>query len=716
MNKQLNLLTILVIFICIILIAFSKYLHHVEAKEAFNNYVNNLESNIRHEYEHRLEENIDAAIIFIESSEKSIYKLYRGIMNLELEKILQELNTLPTKKTSTYIKEYKNEFIKLSLKASNDSIRKSFEINAKTYYISVSDKKLKEKLISSLRDFLYRNSAIEHNYLWVNKILDFKGGDNYAISLIHPKSKAVEGMLLSTNRQDSKKNSPFIKELEGINKNKEIYFEYFLREINKNETVKLLVYSKLYEKKNWLISMGIPLSDLEKIIQEKSFESKIRYKENSNRILLIDIAIISLIIMMFFLLRNKVLNYFKLNQDLKQEVDEKLKMVLKEIEEKKILEKEKSYKQMLLESVINSSVDLIFYKDYKNSNGKYIGCNESFEKFVGKRKEEIIGHTDIELFGPKLGELFREKDLDVIAQKQDVSTDDWVTYPNNEKVFLHTRKSLLKDNDKNTIGILGLSRDMTIKYNYELSQKEKIELEKKKQEQIIQQQAKLATMGEMIANITHQWRQPLANLNGLYLNMELDFNSQNLNRKLFDDYLLKMEDITMYLSSTITDFSDFFKIDKEKVKFDIKEVLSKSHSMMYWSFKKSSINLSLNIKEGIIIESYPSELMQVVFTILNNAKDAFEGQLINNKYIIISLYKKDNYILLEFEDNAGGIKEEFINKIFDPYFTTKHKSKGTGLGLSIAKSVIEKSFQGKLNVENKNNGTLFTIKLHCEYL
>lgn len=250
---------------------------------------------------------------------------------------------------------------------------------------------------------------------------------------------------------------------------------------------------------------------------------------------------------------------------------------------------------------------------------------------------------------------------------------------------------------------------------YAFYKKEKVEFVKNQQEQIIQQQAKMATMGEMIANIAHQWRQPLANLNGLYLNMELDYNSKKLNKKVFDNYLLQMEDTTMYLSKTINDFTGFLKINKEKVEFDITDVLEKSHSMMHRVLNKKKIKLILNIKKNISIKAYPSELMQVIFTIINNSKDAFEGQSIDDKFIRISLCQKDESIFLSFEDNAGGIKKAIFPKIFEPYFTTKEKLQGTGLGLYIAKSVITKSFQGELNVENIKNGVLFTIELPKEH-
>ena len=141
-------------------------------------------------------------------------------------------------------------------------------------------------------------------------------------------------------------------------------------------------------------------------------------------------------------------------------------------EDDKIINKKNSYQKMILNSVVNSSTDLIFYKDYKTEDGRYIGCNDSFGKLVGKTKEEIIGKNDIELFGEEVGNFFRNKDKEVIDNKVAISNEEWVTYPDGEKVLLDTHKSLLKDPKGNIIGLLGMSRNITAEYNYKTTLEE----------------------------------------------------------------------------------------------------------------------------------------------------------------------------------------------------------------------------------------------------
>ena len=233
----------------------------------------------------------------------------------------------------------------------------------------------------------------------------------------------------------------------------------------------------------------------------------------------------------------------------------------------------------------------------------------------------------------------------------------------------------------------------------------------KDKDAMINQQHKLAEMGEMIANISHQWRQPLANLNGILVNLDYEYEHNRLNKSRFNSYLNEAEELTTYMSNTIQDFSNFFNPKKEKEYFSIKELLFDTYNLLSGSLESEQISLEIKCEKDIKITSYKSELMQIVLTIICNAKDAYILNNIKNGKIIISLFENDGYILLGIQDNAGGIDENIINNIFDPYFSTKEKSQGTGLGLYIANTIVTQSLNGKLSVQNEKNGAKFTIKL-----
>jgi signal transduction histidine kinase len=258
---------------------------------------------------------------------------------------------------------------------------------------------------------------------------------------------------------------------------------------------------------------------------------------------------------------------------------------------------------------------------------------------------------------------------------------------NNSIKWLIFNSSL--DINKNIL--IGTIQDITI-------QKEK-ERENINKERIFSQQAKMASMGEMIENIAHQWRQPLSTIStsatGLLLQKDLDI----LSDETMVESLKRINHTTQFLSTTIDDFRNFFKLEKEKTTFLFNELFDKTLRIVYTQADNSNITFIKNIND-IKITSYENELMQVIINLLNNAKDALIGNKINNKLIFIDCYKKGNKTVIGIKDNAGGVANNIIDKIFEPYFTTKYKSNGTGIGLYMSHEIISKHMKGNLNVEN----------------
>jgi signal transduction histidine kinase len=234
-----------------------------------------------------------------------------------------------------------------------------------------------------------------------------------------------------------------------------------------------------------------------------------------------------------------------------------------------------------------------------------------------------------------------------------------------------------------------------------------IEKEKKSQEVILDKQNKFVAMGEMISTIAHQWRQPLSEINGVVLNMDLDYHRKKLSSKKFNAYMKEMSDVHAYLDSTVNDFINFFNHDKEVTSFFIMDVINHMKRLILIS-RKENVRFSLSV-ENIEIEGYQSELVQALLIVINNAIDA--GVIMNQQVLVfINIQKIDKEnLLIRIEDNAGGISPEILKKIFNPYFTTKHEFKGTGLGLYILKMIIEESIKGKVTIYNKNLGAMCEI-------
>jgi signal transduction histidine kinase len=242
-----------------------------------------------------------------------------------------------------------------------------------------------------------------------------------------------------------------------------------------------------------------------------------------------------------------------------------------------------------------------------------------------------------------------------------------------------------------------------------------IEEEKKKQEQMLVQQNKLASMGEMISVIAHQWRQPLSEINGVIISMELDYQKEKLSYTVFNNYLDDLEKTTSYMSNTIHDFMDFFKKNKKLEKFFISDIV-KNTLILLKNSTEHTIEIQYKSTQKIQLLTYKSELIQALLIVLNNAIEAcLENPKTDSKVILKTIIQKKN-LSIYIKDNGQGIDKEVLNKIYDPYFTTKHSSKGTGLGLYVLKMIIEQNMQGKIEIKTSLIGTtvILTIPLNCE--
>jgi len=242
--------------------------------------------------------------------------------------------------------------------------------------------------------------------------------------------------------------------------------------------------------------------------------------------------------------------------------------------------------------------------------------------------------------------------------------------------------------------------------------------ELKQKDQLIFQQSKMASMGEMIGNIAHQWRQPLNTISTCAsgIKFEKEFGI------LEDNRVVSTMDIivenTQFLSKTIDDFRNFFKSDKKEENFAIKPVVKRALKLLDASIKSHDIEIKEEyLEEEFYYKGLSNEFIQVIINILNNSRDAFESNHVDKRLIVISEKMKLHNYTLEIKDNAGSIPENIIDKIFDPYFTTKHKSQGTGIGLYMSHQIIVDHMQGnisarniRLDVNNKSyKGSCFTI-------
>ena len=248
--------------------------------------------------------------------------------------------------------------------------------------------------------------------------------------------------------------------------------------------------------------------------------------------------------------------------------------------------------------------------------------------------------------------------------------------------------------------------------NQTLEERVKEELNKNKQKQkVMFWQSRLASLGQMLANIAHQWRQPLTELNLTLYNMKKSSLSHKNNE--VQSFYLESKNIIKNMSNTIDDFTNFFNPNKEKNLFSVSNSINEAIQISERIVKDQNISIKLDVEE-ISLLGISNELTQIIINLLHNSKDAFVNNNILNREIKIMTKKRDDFIVINVIDNAGSIEEKNMEKVFEPYFTTKHTSSGTGLGLFMSKMICEQAFNGSIEFQNTQTGVIFSITIPLE--
>ncbi len=232
---------------------------------------------------------------------------------------------------------------------------------------------------------------------------------------------------------------------------------------------------------------------------------------------------------------------------------------------------------------------------------------------------------------------------------------------------------------------------------------------RREHEAMLMHQARLASMGEMIGNIAHQWRQPLNAISVILSRMHLKQQTGKLDTEFFNDAYTNASQLIQKMSKTIDDFRNFFSPNNQRDSFNLADVIRDTLELYEAAFEDKTINISLQMDVEKNIVGFKNEFSQVLINMLGNAKDAFTERNIHDGLITIRTTCSDDSVTIEVEDNAGGIAEALLERIFEPYFTTKEEGKGTGIGLYMSKVIIEEHMSGTLSVKNTRDGACFSI-------
>jgi len=269
------------------------------------------------------------------------------------------------------------------------------------------------------------------------------------------------------------------------------------------------------------------------------------------------------------------------------------------------------------------------------------------------------------------------------------------------RLILYNR-TLVKKVDEKTEDLMIL--------NSELEQRVEEELERRlSQEQMLLRQYRMASLGQMIDAIAHQWKQPLMNVNAVLMNIDREMEKPVPARAYIGKKTDEINALTDYMATTINDFRYLFKEKKEKVNISVHVLMEELLRIMHHSLRGTTIEI--DCEPEITVSGYKSELTQVMMILFSNARNALSQNKTKDPYIRVSVDQIDAYTIIRLEDNAGGVAVESIESIFEPYYTTNTTETCSGLGLYIAKIIIVHNMQGEISVQNQEEGACFTIKL-----
>ncbi|MCD8213805.1 MAG: PAS domain S-box protein [Campylobacter sp.] len=352
-------------------------------------------------------------------------------------------------------------------------------------------------------------------------------------------------------------------------------------------------------------------------------------------------------------------------------------------------------------------------------------CNETFCKMFGYKYNEIIGKScDIIQLSETAYMHFADIAFNKVIKNKALCLNYKLKHKNGKILWIRISGDSISVKEEVLWIVIDITKRVAMekklkesklkinRLNKTLNQevKNQLALIREKDEQL-QYQSRLVQMGEMLNMIAHQWRQPLGAISATTSFLSTSLMLNDFDKSSFLNEIDKIEKYAKHLSDTIDDFRNFFKLTKNKETTSLEELANMAINIVKPILQTKKIKIYTKYNCNTSFLTYKNEVSQVVLNLIKNSQDAFLENQITDCIIEISTYIQKSYFCLSIKDNAGGIKEEIMDKIFDLYFSTKHGKNGTGIGLYMSKIIIQDHCQGKLEARRIKNGSLFTIKL-----
>jgi len=593
-------------------------------------------------------------------------------------------------------------------------------------YLSVLQNQLKKETIETVKNLSYDKNG----YFWIN---DFK-----PTMIMHPYTPELNGKDLS-NFKDPNGKYLFNEMVKTAKENSQGFVKYYWPKPGEKNPQPKLSFVKSFDQWKWIIGTGVYIDDIDKIVQKKE---KLLMKHLHE--IISNTKIGKTGYLYIFSDEGKILVH--------PDSDFEGKSILNIINPKT--------SNSLFNDLVNASKTKsksLYYTWNKPSDKNnyiyekiswvehipkfkiYVGSSAYIDEFKESSRQvrnfiyvmTIIVLIALFIFSylffknllspiTKLSKLSVKVSNGDYSVRSDIKRDDEIGILSDQFNKMIDKTEQLVINLEDSVSKLKSSKEELYNLNSSLEHKVKEEVEKSnKHQQQIAEQSKMVQMGEMIGNIAHQWRQPLSVIStsatGILMQKEFDI--------LDDNTLVKsceaINTNAQYLSKTIDDFKNFIKGERRKSNFSVNSAINSFLNLVEGTIKSNAIDLVLNLQKDMKINGYENELIQCLINIFNNAKDALKDSKEDEKLIFITSYIEDENLIIQIKDNAKGIPSNVLPKIFEPYFTTKHKSQGTGLGLHMTYNLIVDGMNGNIQAENvtykyediQYKGAIFTITL-----
>ena len=372
---------------------------------------------------------------------------------------------------------------------------------------------------------------------------------------------------------------------------------------------------------------------------------------------------------------------------------------------------QRTKEQEILLSIFDKG-DAVLFKWNNDEHWSISSVSHSVEKLLGYKDKEFLSQDVV------YSECIHKEDLSRVTQELEEAISSHSYFFQHKPYRLITKEKKIKwvndytiivrdEMSDEIINFIGYLTDISalVELNDKLEKKVELGISKlRERDELLAEQSKLASMGEMIGAIAHQWRQPLNEIGIAIQNLKYDYEDGLVDKEFLKNFIEKNKEVVKFMSTTIDDFRNFYRVDKTKELFDVREAINSTLSLQMAQLANHNITVFIS-GENFEINGFKNEFLQVVLNLINNAKDALLEKGVEDAKIVIEVGDKT----VSIRDNGGGIPDEILERIFEPYFTTKEQGKGTGMGLYISKMIIEENMDAKLSARNSEGGAEFRM-------